>query len=228
MKKIELLKKIKKDLINKTSYSIDYLADLSVDKTVSEKGIKIRKIFSPLLRFLYSSQSKYKLIKEKKSGKIQSKNGKIFVVNHRQADDIVLGVNAIGEDGYIVFGNKNLVLDTTNGLGLWAYGMIMLDREDKNSRHKTYEKMKFIIEHGGNIIIFPEGYWNLDDNGLSDYRHGSDLHNSESWLIQDINIGVIRLSQETSCPIIPTILHYDEFKKKSIIENYDELTFIYD
>ena len=120
----------------------------------------------------------------------------------------------VNKSAYIVFGNKYLALDTTNGLGLWAYGMILLDRDNKTNRHCTYEKMKYVLEHGGNIIIYPEGYWNLDDNGEADERHGADGHNSENWLIQDFNIGIFRLAQETGCEIVPTVLHYDEHGKK--------------
>lgn len=213
-KHIEILKKLKEDLKNGTSHSVDFLLSPSIEESLSKRGIKIRKIFAPLLRAVYLTQTKYKLIKENNPKKVKTTKGKIFVVNHRQGDDIVLGANAIGESGYIVFGNKYLALDTTNGLGLWAYGMILLDRDNQENRKQTYNKMKYIIENGGNIIIYPEGYWNLDDNGLADERHGADNHNSENWLIQDINIGSLRLAQETGCAIIPTILHYDEVNGK--------------
>ena len=212
--KLELLKKIKKDILNGTSYSVDFLLSPEIEQSLSAKGIKIRKIFAPLLRTVYLTQTKYKLVKSNKNHKIKTSKGKIFVVNHRQSDDIVLGANAIGESGYFVFGNKYLALDTTNGLGLWAYGMILLDRDNPENRKQTYAKMKYVIEHGGNIIIYPEGYWNLDDNGLADERHKADDHNSENWLIQDLNIGALRLAQETGSPIIPTILHYDEVNGK--------------
>lgn len=218
MKSIEILKKIKSDLENQTSHSVDYLLQDEVKKTLSERGIRIRKLFAPILRKVYSTQTPYKLIKDKdkkNKGIIPTKKvGKIFVVNHRQADDIVLAANAIGETGYFVFGNKYLALDTINGLGLWAYGMILLDRDNKTNRKAAYNKMKYVIEHGGNIIIYPEGYWNLADDGEKDERHEADAHNSENWLIQDINIGSIRLAQETQAPIIPVILHYDEIDSK--------------
>ncbi len=90
----------------------------------------------------------------------------------------------------------------------------MLNRDATTSRKATYEKMKFVLEHGGNIIIYPEGYWNLADNGQKDERHGADGHNSENWLVLDINIGIICLAAELECEIIPTILHYDSYKKK--------------
>ena len=187
--KLELLKKIKKDILNWTSFSVAFLLSPELEQSLSAKGIKIRKIFAPLLRTVYLTQTKYKLVKSNKKHKIRTSKGKIFVVNHRQSDDIVLGANAIGESGYFVFGNKYLALDTTNGLGLWAYGMILHDRDNPEYRKQTYAKMKYVIEHGGNIIIYPEGYWNLDDNGLADERHKADDHNSENWLIQDLNIG---------------------------------------
>lgn len=212
--KVEVLKKLKNDILNGTSHCVDFLLSEDVEKTISIKGIKIRKIFSPFLRMVYLTQTKYKLKKDNNCKKIKTNKGKIFVVNHRQADDIVLGANAIGESGYIVFGNKYLALDTTNGLGLWAYGMILLDRDNSLNRKSTYNKMKYVIENGGNIIIFPEGYWNLNDNGKADERHGADDHNSENWLIQDLNIGALRLAKETGSPIVPVILHYDEFKRK--------------
>lgn len=210
----ELLIKLKNDIKNGTSHSVDYLLENDVNKTLSKHGIRIRKIFAPLVRLIYKTQTEYKLVKEANVKTKTTKKGKIFAINHRQADDIVLGANAVSESGYIVFGNKYLALETANGLGLWAYGMILLNRDDYINRNSTYEKMKYIIENGGNIIIYPEGYWNLNDNGLSDEKHNTDDHNSENWLIQDINIGIIRLAKESGCPIIPTILHYDEVKQK--------------
>ncbi len=209
-----MLKSVLSDLKNGTSHSVEYLMSNNVEDTLSKKGIKIRKIFSPLLRMIYLTQTKYKLIREPYNTKKEDKKGKIFIINHRQADDIVLGANAVDEHAYIVFGNDKLVLETSSGLGLWANGMIALKRDNKVSRKSTYDKMKYVLENGGNIIIYSEGYWNLDDDGITDGIHASDAHNSECWLIQDINIGAIRLAKETGCPIIPTILHYDEVGQK--------------
>ncbi|MBQ2902267.1 MAG: 1-acyl-sn-glycerol-3-phosphate acyltransferase [Agathobacter sp.] len=208
------IKYIVKDIVNRTSYSVSFLLDNSVSKTISKKGIFFRKIFAGLLRAIYLTQTDYKLVIHKREKITRTKKGKIFAINHRQADDIVLGANAVGESAYIVFGNKYLALETTNGIGLWAYGMILMERDNDISRKATYEKMKYVIEHGGNIIIYPEGYWNLADDGQADEHHLADGHNSENWLIQDINIGILRLAKETRCEIVPTILHYDEVGAK--------------
>jgi len=205
--------KLLNDLKSGTSHSVDFVLNDDIEKSLSKSGIKIRKVFAPLMRIIYSTQTEYKIIIDSRE-KLLGAKGRIFAINHRQGDDIVIGARAVNKSAYIVFGNKYLALETTNGLGLWAYGMILLDRDSKTSRKATYEKMKYIIEHGGNIIIYPEGYWNLDDNGQKDERHGADNHNSETWLVQDINTGIIRLAKEIGCEIVPTILHYDEYKQK--------------
>jgi len=203
---------IVKDLLKNKSHSLDYLLSDKVEDTLSKNGIKIRKFFAPLMRFIYSFQSDYKFVVDSREKLKNTEMGKIFVVNHRQGDDMIFSARAIKKSGYFVFGNKILSLESfTNGYGLWSYGMILLNRDSKLSRKSCYEKMKFIIENGGNIIIFPEGYWNLSDDGQKDIKHGADDHNSENWLIQDFNIGAFRLALELGCEIVPTVLHYDEY-----------------
>jgi len=209
-----MVKTILKDLKNSTSHCVDFLKKDSVEETISIAGIKIRKIFAPILRTAYRTQTEYKIVIDHREKLKRSRKGKIFVINHRQGDDIVIGANVANRSAYFVFGNQYLSLDTSNGLGLWAYGMILLNRDVKINRRATYQKMKYVIEHGGNIIIYPEGYWNLDDNGEADERHEADAHNSENWLIQDFNVGAFRLAQETGCEIVPVVLHYDEVGKK--------------
>lgn len=209
-----MLKTLLNDLKNGTSHCVDYLKKDSVEETISVAGIKVRKVSAPIFRVAYRTQTEYKIVIDRREKMKRSRKGKIFVINHRQGDDIVIGANVVNRSAYFVFGNQYLSLDTSNGLGLWAYGMILLNRDVKTNRRATYQKMKYVIEHGGNIIIYPEGYWNLDDNGEADERHEADAHNSENWLIQDFNTGAFRLAQETGCEIVPIVLHYDEVGKK--------------
>lgn len=209
-----ILANIISDIKNGSSHSVDFLLKEGVQDCLTITGICVRKIFAPLLRLVYRTQTAYKIKIVHREILRNSRTGRIFALNHRQADDIVIGANAVNQSAYIVFGNPYLAFETLNGLGLWAYGMILLKRDEITSRKAAYEKMKYVIEHGGNIIIFPEGYWNLDDNGQKDERHEADGHKSDYWLIQDINIGILRLAQETGCEIVPTILHYDEVKRK--------------
>lgn len=221
-----IISKVFNDLKNGTSYSVEYLMSNDVESTLSKHGIKIRKIFSPIIRKAYLTQTTYKLIKEPNMGKI-TKKSKIYVMNHRQGDDVVLGVNAINDNAYVIFGNEHLMMETLDGLGVWANGGIPLLRYNNESRKAAYDKMKYVIENGGNIWIYPEGYWNLDDEGLSDGIHPSDCHNSECWLIQDFNIGCFRLAQETGAPLIPVVLHYDEVNGKKCYSRRGNEFYIY-
>jgi 1-acyl-sn-glycerol-3-phosphate acyltransferase len=208
---LEKIKVLTDDVKEGTSHSLNYLLSEKVENTLSLKGIKIRKIFAPLMRFIYGFQSDYQFIIDKREPLSKTSKGRIFIVNHRQGDDMVFSAKAVGKSAYFVFGNPILACESLmNGFGLWSYGMILLKREEKSSRQAAMEKMKFLLVNGANVIIFPEGYWNLADNGLKDENHGADDHNSENWLIQDINIGVLRLARELGCEIVPTILHYDE------------------
>lgn len=146
------------DIRNGSSHSVDFLLKEGVQDCLSVSGIRVRKLFAPLLRLVYRTQTPYKIRIDHREPLTYTKKGRIFAINHRQGDDIVTGANDAGQSAYIVFGNKYLSLDTTNGLGLWAYGMILLDRDNKTNRHNTYDKMNYVLEHGGNIIIYPEGY----------------------------------------------------------------------
>lgn len=202
------------DIKNGTSHSVDFLLEESCEATLSTYGVHIRKIFAPILRRVYRTQTEYKIIVDSREPLPKSKTGCIFAVNHRQSDDIVIGANAANKSSYVVVGNPCLVLETMNALGLWSYGTILFHRDKASARKATYDKMKWVLSHGGNIVIFPEGYWNLDDDGKADEQHEADGHNSENWLLQDFNIGIFRLAQETGAAIIPTVLHYDEHKKK--------------
>lgn len=209
---LNFAKKLGTDIKNRTSYSIDYLLSHRVEDCLSVGGIALRKAISPILRTAYRHHIDYKVIVDQSAPLKKSRKGRIFAVNHRQKEDIIASMLVADSSAYVVFGGMDIALDTFNGIGLWAYGMILIDRDNPHSRKSAYDKIKYVINHGGNVIIFPEGYWNIADDGEKDDVHGADGHNSDSWLVQDLNIGAFRLAQETECEIVPVILHYDETK----------------
>ena len=206
----EFCRKLPNDIKNKTSHSIEHLLSNNIQDCLSVAGIAVRKIISPVLRKAYRKQIKYDLVTDIAVPLPKSSKGRIFAVTHRQKEDIIISMCVAGCSAYTVFGGTEIALDTLNGLGLWAYGIILVNRNDKTSRQSAYKKMKYVIEHGGNIIIYPEGYFNIADDGESDDVHGADGHNSDSWLVQELNLGAFRLAQETGCEIVPVVLHYDE------------------
>ena len=58
------LKAIMNDVKNGTANSLYYLLSNNIEDTISKKGIKIRKFFSPLLRMIYRFQSEYTFKKD--------------------------------------------------------------------------------------------------------------------------------------------------------------------
>jgi hypothetical protein len=218
--------KLLSDIKNGTSHSIEYLLSNKVNKTLSKHGIIIRKIFSPIIRKVYSTQTEYKLIVDSREDIPRNVKSAIFIINHRQADDIVLAAQVINQSAYIVFGNSTLMLETTNGLGLWANGVYILDRDNKDSRKATSEKVDYTLSKKGKAAYYAEGYWNLDDDGLADERHGADDHNSENWLIQDFNIGAFIEAKKMGIPLIPITLHYDEVGEKRCYGSGGKLFYI--
>ncbi|MFI3250015.1 MAG: lysophospholipid acyltransferase family protein [Eubacteriales bacterium] len=204
------------DLCHQRSHSLEFLFSDAVEDSVSTKGIKRRKPFSSTLAFAFRCSSAWKLriISKEPLPKINAK-GRIYVFNHRQPDDVLFSCSLVDQGGFMVIGNKYSILEELTAFTAWMHGVIAVDRSRKENRAAAYQKMKFVLEHGGNIILFPEGYLNILDDGLTKAGIGADGHNSETWLIQDFNIGVFRLAQETGCEIVPTIFHYDEIGKKT-------------
>ncbi|MFI3250012.1 MAG: lysophospholipid acyltransferase family protein [Eubacteriales bacterium] len=201
---------LKEDIKNSSSHILDFMLDTSVERALSKKGIAPRKLIGKPMGYAFASTTKYKLHVDSIEKVQKGSKGKIYAITHRQSEDIIFAPKLVQGGGYFVLGNKYLFLDTTNGFAAWVHGAIFLDRKDKENRKATYNKMKFVLENGGNIIIYPEGYFNIVDDGQPDANHNADDHNSESWLIQDFNIGLFRLAKEVGCDLIPTVLHYDE------------------
>ena len=209
---LKFVTKLPSDIKNKTSRSIEHLLSHRVEDCITMAGIAVRRFISPALRKSYRKHVSYEIIKDTAVPLEKAKKGRIYAVTHRQKEDIIISMIAVDDSAYVVFGGTDIALDTMNGLGLWAYGIILIDRKDAASRKAAYNKMKYAIEHGANVTIFPEGYFNIADDGEADTVHGADGHNSDSWLVQDLSLGAFKLAQETGCEIVPVVLHYDETK----------------
>lgn len=53
---------------------------------------------------------------------------------------------------------------TFDGPALWINGVILIDRKDKKSRAAAIPKMKYAIEMGADILMYPEGTLNKTEN----------------------------------------------------------------
>ena len=75
---------------------------------------------------------------------------------------------------------------TFDGIALWLSGLIYVDRYS-SERVKGINKAKQVLDYGGNIMIFPEGVWNM----------------SENLLVRKLYHGVYQIALSNNIPIVP-------------------------
>ncbi|MCL2188925.1 MAG: 1-acyl-sn-glycerol-3-phosphate acyltransferase [Defluviitaleaceae bacterium] len=94
---------------------------------------------------------------------------------------------------------------------LWLYGVIIVRRDNKESRKTAFEKMVRVIKNNGSILLFPEGLINFSPN----------------MLIQPINWGAVKLASATGANLVPAAINETETTHQIIIDepfNYTDYT----
>ena len=122
--------------------------------------------------------------------KIELTENVIYMVNHSCRWDTPVAASAIEDHVYSLIGKQPL--NVSDRIGLTLNGTIWVDRKNKVSREKAYEKMKQFLQNQMSILLFPEATWNLSD----------------SKPMLPIYWGGIRLSMETGKPIVPIVMEY--------------------
>lgn len=72
---------------------------------------------------------------------------------------------------------------------IYKRGSVLVDRKDEESRRKSYDKMKDVLEMGMHMCIYPEGTRNRSEHPLQSF-HG----------------GAFRLAEESGHAIIPAVI----------------------
>lgn len=141
-----------------------YLA-YAPEKVISKKGVTIRKVISPILRFVVpfvTPNSKLTVVRRAK----MSKNPVIFAATHGFREDAEHTVVMAGRQAYMLNGSISQVFKSFDGITAWIAGMVLVDRTDKESRASAVSKLVRALELGSSVIIFPEGTWNKSPNEL--------------------------------------------------------------
>ena len=81
------------------------------------------------------------------------------------------------------------------------YGVIFVDRKDKEDMAASKHAMSAYLNKGRSIVMFPEGTWNLTENQL----------------MLPMKWGIIDIAKETGAQIVPTVLEYDREQKKCFV-----------
>ena len=172
---------------------LNYLLDNNPNKTISKKGIKIRKIINPLFRQVMMLFTKGKLKIVRKG--IVPKNQKIiYAGTHGFHDDIIFTMKVANRHCYLLYGSLMDFYNSFHGLGLWVNGVILVDRKQRESRKSCINKMVQVLNCDTNIVMFPEGTWNKN----------------ESLPVQKLYPGIYDVAEKTGALVVPIATVLDE------------------
>lgn len=163
--------------------------------TENEISIKLKKLIHPLLLTLSGTKVKYKLCGLNEIEDIESiKNTNrpiIYVCNHGTSFDIPTAFKIIKEHTLILLAKQRLGFEDEIFFNL--NGVIFVDRKDKIDTNLSKKAMIDSLKRKRNILMFPEGTWNMTDSNL----------------LLDMKWGVINVAKEANALIVPMALDYD-------------------
>ena len=88
---------------------------------------------------------------------------------------------------YLMLGDPGILYKKLIYQGLKMNGVIPLETKDREDRKIAYNRSIELLKKGGNLLIYPEGAWNVTPN----------------LVVMKLFTGTVRLAQETSSEIIP-------------------------
>lgn len=152
------------------------------------------KLFNPWLKCFFVLSGVKRIYK----GRQHFKKGENYVVvcNHNSFMDVPLCSPGIPEP------NKTIAKIEMSRIPIFGViykgGSVLVDRKDPDSRQKSYNRMKEILEMGLHMCIYPEGTRNKTNEPLQKFQDGA-----------------FRLAVETGKKIIPALI----FNTKKVLPN---------
>lgn len=87
---------------------------------------------------------------------------RIYACTHIGRYDIESAIQSVREGTWFLMGDPGETYLNFDGKILDMHGVVYFDTDDKLDRHIALETCINILKNGGNILMFPEGAWNLD------------------------------------------------------------------
>ncbi len=187
---------------------LNYLLDHDPEKTASKRGLSFRRFLRPVFDVIIPLKTPDKL-QILSRGKLPAEGRPIiFAATHGFKEDVDNSLLTIGRHAYILVGSLEQFFKTTDGILAWANGVILVDRADKESRRASKDKMVHLLKMGGNVLMFPEGTWNLSPNQL----------------VAGIFPGVYDTAKEAGALVAPVATHRHGEMVYSILGNAFDIT----
>ena len=90
----------------------------------------------------------------------------IFACTHVGRYDIEVALELIHQPVFFFMGDPGEVYKSFDGLFLWLNGTLFTDTDSKTDRHVGKENCVKLLQQGGNVLIYPEGAWNISENQM--------------------------------------------------------------
>lgn len=162
------------------------------EKNIPLKGINLRKNIHWLPYSLIKLDRK--MSKETVSiindDRIETKNPKIYACTHIGGNDVQRVFEAIKEHAYLFLGDPKGIYKDVSGLLLFLNGTINMETNDKTDRHIAKQRALELLSKKGNLLIFPEGAWNITPN----------------LPVMDLYKGTASMAKKTGADIIPVAI----------------------
>ncbi len=171
------------------------------------KGINIRKRIYFLVSLILKidqllSKENIVIIKDEH---IKTNKPKIYACTHIGGNDIQRTFQVINEPAYLMLGDPGILYKMPIYQGLRMNGVIPLETKDREDRKIAYNRAIELLKKGGNLLIYPEGAWNVTPN----------------LVVMKIFNGTVRMAMETGVEIIPIgVEQYDNTFYFNVGKNY--------
>ena len=136
------------------------------EKDAHFDGVKVRRVLHPAL--VWGMKVKHILGKQKVTilgdKRIPTERPAVYAATHIGWDDPEMIMSTIGDHVYLFWGDPGIAYKNMDGLLLDINGFIIADTSDKTDRFIGKETCVKWLSRGGNLLIFPEGAWNITEN----------------------------------------------------------------
>lgn len=181
---------MKKETIEELIKRKSYTRKQKFEKGVPMRGIRLRQRLHFLVSLILkidqiASRERIVIIKDERT--CSNTKTKIFTCNHIGGNDVQRAFQVIKKPAYLMLGDPGILYKMPIYYGLLLNGVIPLETKDKEERKITYKRATELLNKGGNLLIFPEGAWNVTPN----------------LPVMKTFTGAVRLAQETGSEIVP-------------------------
>ena len=188
-KKLNLIEKRKMAIEELVNYYAEYRI-YCYNKGDKLKGIELRKKIHPLINLILKIDevlSKEENIIVANENKAKEGVPKIFACTHIGGNDIQRTFQIIKEPAYLMLGDPGILYKMPIYQGLKMNGVIPLETKNKIDRKIAYNRSIELLNNGGNLLIYPEGAWNVTPNVI----------------VMKTFVGTVRMAKEAGVHIVP-------------------------